>query len=41
MQLFVYCIATDQDNPSDGDGYVRADIIGQAVALVGHPEVNV
>jgi hypothetical protein len=26
--------------PSD-DGYVRAETIQQAVALVGHPEVNV
>jgi hypothetical protein len=24
-----------------GDGYVRAETIQEAVALVGHPEVNV
>ncbi len=24
-----------------GDGYVRAETIRQAVALIGHPEVNV
>ena len=27
--------------PSDGDGFVRAETIQQAVALIGHPEVNV
>ncbi len=40
MQVFAYSIAADQDRPSDGDGYVRAETIQQAVALVGHPEVN-
>ena len=32
--------AADQDSPSEGDGIVRAETIQQAVALVGHPEVN-
>ncbi len=41
MPVFAYSIAADQDRPSDGDGYVRAETIQQAVALVGHPEVNV
>ncbi len=33
--------AADQDRPSEGDGYVRAETIWEAVALIGHPEVNV
>ena len=41
MPVFTYTIAADQHRPSDGDGYVRAETIQQAVALVGHPEVNV
>ena len=41
MPVFAYCIAADQDRPSDGDGYVRAETIQAAVALVGPPEVNV
>ena len=41
MPVFAYSIAADQDRPSEGDGFVRADTIQQAVALVGHPEVNV
>ncbi len=41
MPVFVYSIAADQDRPSEGDGFVRAATIRQAVALVGHPEVNV
>ncbi len=32
--------AADQDRPSEGDGFVRNETIRQAVALVGHPEVN-
>ncbi len=41
MRVFVYSIAADQDRPSEGEGYVRAETIQQAVALIGHPEVNV
>jgi hypothetical protein len=41
MPLFVYSIAADQHRPSQGDGFVRAETIRQAVALVGHPDVNV
>ena len=41
MPVFAYIIAADQDRPSEGDGFVRAGTIQQAVALVGHPEVNV
>jgi hypothetical protein len=41
MPVFAYSIAADQDRPSDGDGFVRAETAQQAVALVGHPEVNV
>ncbi len=41
MPDFAFSIAADQDRPSEGDGYVRAETIQQAVALVGHPEVNV
>ena len=41
MPLFAYSIAADRDRPSEGDGYVRAETIQDAVALVGHPEVNV
>ena len=41
MPVFVYSIAADQHRPSEGDGFVRAETIQQAVALVGHPDVNV
>ena len=41
MPVFAYTIAADQDRPSEGDGYVRAETIRQAVALVGHPDANV
>ncbi len=41
MPVFVYFIAADQHRPSEADGFVRAETIRQAVALVGHPEVNV
>jgi len=41
MPVFAYTIAADQHRPSDGDGFVRAETIHEAVALVGHPEVNV
>ena len=41
MPVFAYSIAADQARPSKGDGYVRAETIQQAVALIGHPEVNV
>ena len=41
MPVFVYSIAADEHRSSEGEGYVRAETIQQAVALVGHPEVNV
>ncbi len=41
MPVFAYSIAADQGRPSEGDGFVRAETIRQAVALVGHPEENV
>ncbi len=41
MPVFAYSIAADQHRPSEGDGFVRAETIHEAVALVGHPEVNV
>ena len=41
MPVFAYTIAADQHRPSQGDGFVRAETIQQAVALIGHPEVNV
>ena len=41
MPVFAYTIAADRDRPSEGEGFVRAETIQQAVALVGHPEVNV
>ena len=41
MPVFAYSIAADQDCPPKGEGFVRAETIQQAVALVGHPEVNV
>jgi hypothetical protein len=40
MPVFAYCIAADQDRPSETGVFVRAETIRQAVALVGHPEVN-
>jgi hypothetical protein len=41
MPVFAYCIAADQDRPSETGVFVRAETIRQAVALIGHPEVNV
>ncbi len=41
MPVFVFSIAAEAHRPSDGDGFVRAETIRQAVALIGHPEVNV
>jgi len=41
MPVFAYTISADQQRPSEGDGFVRAETIQQAVALVGHREVNV
>ena len=41
MPVFAYSITADQHRPSQGDGFVQAESIRQAVALVGHPEVNV
>ncbi len=41
MSVFANSIAADQHIPSEGDGYVRAEAIQEAVALIGHPEVNV
>ncbi len=41
MPLFAYSNAADQTRPSEGDGFVRAETIRQAVALVGHPDANV
>jgi len=41
MPVFAFSIAADQYSPSEGDGFVRAETIQEAVALVGHPEVNV
>jgi len=35
MPVFAYSIAADQDRPSEGDGYVRAETIQAAVAAVG------
>ena len=40
MSVFANSIAADQHIPSEGDGYVRAEAIQEAVALVGHPEVR-
>ena len=41
MAKYEQAIAADQDRLSESDGFARADTIQQAVALVGHPEVNV
>ncbi len=41
MPVFAYTIASDQHRPSKGDGFVRAETIQQAIALVGDPETNV
>ena len=41
MPVFVYSIAADQYSPPEGEGFVRADTIHEAVALIGHPDVNV
>ena len=41
MQTFAFTIAADQYSPPEGDGFVRAETIHEAVALVGHPDVNV
>ena len=39
MPVFAYSIAADQDSPSEGDGYVRAETIHEAVALVGYRHI--
>ena len=41
MPVFAYSIAADQYSPPEADGFVRAETIHEAVALVGHPDVNV
>ncbi len=41
MPDFAFSIAADQDRTSEGDGFVRAETIQEAVALIGHPDVNV
>ncbi len=41
MPVFVYSIAADQYSPPEDEGFVRAETIHEAVALVDHPEVNV
>ena len=41
MPVFAYTIAADQYSPPEGEGFVRAETIQQAVALVGHPDANV
>ena len=41
MPVFAFSIAADQARPSEGDRFFRAETIHEAVALVGHPEVNV
>ena len=41
MPVFAYSIAADQYSPPEGEGFVRAKTIQDAVALVGHPDVNV
>jgi hypothetical protein len=41
MPVFAYSIAADQDRLSEGDGFVRAETIRAAVALIGHLDVNV
>ena len=41
MPVFAFSIAADQHRPSQGDGFVRAETIQQAVALIGHPDVDV
>ncbi len=40
MPDFAFSIAADQDRTSEGDGFVRAETIQEAVALIGHPEVK-
>jgi hypothetical protein len=37
MSVFAHSIAADQHRPSEGDGFVRAETIQQAVALIGQP----
>ncbi len=41
MAVFAYSIAADQYSPPEGEGFVRAQTIQEAVALIGHPDVNV
>ncbi len=41
MPVFAFSIAADQHRPSEGDGFVQAETIEAAVALVGHPDANV
>ncbi len=41
MPVFAFSIAADQYSPPEGEGFVRAETIREAVALVDHPDVNV
>ena len=40
MAVWSFTIAADQHSPSLGDGYVRAETVEAALAIVGHPDAN-
>ena len=41
LPVSAFAAPADQYSPPEGEGFVRAETIQQAVALIGHPEVNV
>ena len=41
LRVFCSIFAAHLARPSEGEGFIRAETIHLAVALVGHPEVNV
>lgn len=40
MAVWSFTIAADQHSPSLGDGYVRAETVEAALAIVDHPDAN-
>jgi hypothetical protein len=40
MAVWSFTIAADQHSPSLGDGFVRAETVEAAIAIVDHPDAN-
>lgn len=41
MRVWSFCIATSQNHPDEGRGFVRAETVADALALIDHPDANV